>query len=176
MFTLNEWMKTNVAKTRKAKRTIDVVLMPSFWNNVVYHYLKVMRSLVHVLRLVNHEKKSIWVTFMKQCIDSRSSHLRSNTGRPRPIREQPNEERPSCVFHVSHPTQRPPQHQHRCHVTPGVTKQRASQGLETEKPKFARGDRLGFQRTLVELILSVQAIGGEPPPSTMTIVMEDGSI
>ncbi|RDX75813.1 hypothetical protein CR513_44270, partial [Mucuna pruriens] len=44
--------------------------------------------------------------------------------------------------------------------------------LETEKPKFARGDRLGFQRTLVELILSVQATGGEPPPSTMAIVSE----
>ncbi|RDY08289.1 hypothetical protein CR513_07496, partial [Mucuna pruriens] len=45
---------------------------------------------------------------------------------------------------------------------------------KTEKPKFVRGDRLGFQRTLVDLILNAQAIGGEPPPSTMAIVVEDG--
>ncbi|RDY07550.1 hypothetical protein CR513_08326, partial [Mucuna pruriens] len=48
--------------------------------------------------------------------------------------------------------------------------------LETEKLKSSRGDRLGFQHTLVEMILSVQATGGEPPPSTMAIVVEDGSI
>ncbi|RDX86082.1 Retrovirus-related Pol polyprotein, partial [Mucuna pruriens] len=37
---------------------------------------------------------------------------------------------------------------------------------EIEKPKSVRGDRLGFQRTPVELILSAQATGGEPPPLT----------
>ncbi|RDX87559.1 hypothetical protein CR513_30957, partial [Mucuna pruriens] len=48
------------------------------------------------------------------------------------------------------------------HVTPRETS-------ETGKLKFARGDRLGFQHTLVDLILSAQATRGEPPPSTMAI-------
>ncbi|RDX66588.1 hypothetical protein CR513_54629, partial [Mucuna pruriens] len=52
----------------------------------------------------------------------------------------------------------------------------ATQGSETGKPKSFRGDQLGFQRTLVDLILSAQATGGELPPSTMAIVVEDGSI
>ncbi|RDX79039.1 hypothetical protein CR513_40589, partial [Mucuna pruriens] len=42
---------------------------------------------------------------------------------------------------------------------------------KTRKLKSVRGDRLGFQRTLVDLILNAQATGGEPPPSTMAIVM-----
>ncbi|RDX61367.1 pol, partial [Mucuna pruriens] len=46
--------------------------------------------------------------------------------------------------------------------------------LGTEKSKVARGDRLDYQRTLVDLILSVLASGGRPSPSTMTIVVEDG--
>ncbi|RDY11482.1 hypothetical protein CR513_03852, partial [Mucuna pruriens] len=92
------------------------------------------------------------------------------------IKDSPNEERPSCVFHISHPTQRPPQHQCRCHVTPRVNKQRASQGLETEKSKSVKGDRLGFQRTLVELILNVQATESEPSPSTMAIVPKPSRI
>ncbi|RDX91688.1 hypothetical protein CR513_26291, partial [Mucuna pruriens] len=126
-----------------------------------------------------------------------------------------------------HPTQRPAQHQHGSHITPGETKHHGSRVhvqigvveynlgvfefilyalslhplsrsrlpplrwctvlhwcfsrsrkymLETQKPKSARGDCLGFQGTLVELILSVQATGGEPPPSTMAIIVEDGSI
>ncbi|RDX81715.1 hypothetical protein CR513_37568, partial [Mucuna pruriens] len=37
-----------------------------------------------------------------------------------------------------------------------------TQGLGTEKPKVARGDLLDYQRTLVDLILSVLASGGEP--------------
>ncbi|RDX70124.1 hypothetical protein CR513_50666, partial [Mucuna pruriens] len=51
----------------------------------------------------------------------------------------------------------------RFHVTPGETS-------ETGKPKSIREDRLGFQCTLVDLILNAQAIGGEPPPSTIAIV------
>ncbi|RDX74600.1 hypothetical protein CR513_45637, partial [Mucuna pruriens] len=43
-----------------------------------------------------------------------------------------------------------------------------------EKPKIARGNRLDYQRTLVDLILSVLASEGEPLPSTMVIVVEDG--
>ncbi|RDX76841.1 hypothetical protein CR513_43136, partial [Mucuna pruriens] len=51
-----------------------------------------------------------------------------------------------------------------------------TQGLGTERLKVARRDRLDDQRTLVDLILSVLASGGEPSPSTMAIVMEDGVI
>ncbi|RDX98469.1 hypothetical protein CR513_18601, partial [Mucuna pruriens] len=36
--------------------------------------------------------------------------------------------------------------------------------LGTKKPKVARGDRLVYQRTLVDLILSVLASGSEPSP------------
>ncbi|RDY11481.1 hypothetical protein CR513_03851, partial [Mucuna pruriens] len=43
--------------------------------------------------------------------------------------------------------------------------------LEIEKPKSVRDDRLGFQRTLVELILNVQATESEQPPSTMEIII-----
>ncbi|RDY08602.1 hypothetical protein CR513_07147, partial [Mucuna pruriens] len=46
--------------------------------------------------------------------------------------------------------------------------------LGTEKSKVARGDRLDYQHTLVDLILSVLASGGEPSSSTMAIVVEDG--
>ncbi|RDX65459.1 hypothetical protein CR513_55883, partial [Mucuna pruriens] len=48
------------------------------------------------------------------------------------------------------------------HVTLGETS-------ETRKSKSVRGDRLRFQRTLVDLILNAQATGGEPPLSTMAI-------
>ncbi|RDX83796.1 hypothetical protein CR513_35255, partial [Mucuna pruriens] len=45
---------------------------------------------------------------------------------------------------------------------------------ETGKLKFARRADWDSQHTLVNLILSAQAIEGEPPPSTTTIVVEDG--
>ncbi|RDX84916.1 hypothetical protein CR513_33966, partial [Mucuna pruriens] len=46
--------------------------------------------------------------------------------------------------------------------------------LGIEKLKVARGDRLDYQHTLMDLILSILASGGEPSPSTMAIVVEDG--
>ncbi|RDX76709.1 hypothetical protein CR513_43274, partial [Mucuna pruriens] len=46
--------------------------------------------------------------------------------------------------------------------------------LGTERPKVTRRDRLDYQCTLVDLILSVLASGGEPSLSTMAIVVEDG--
>ncbi|RDY01811.1 hypothetical protein CR513_14817, partial [Mucuna pruriens] len=48
--------------------------------------------------------------------------------------------------------------------------------LGTKKPKVTRGDQLNYQRTLVGLILSVLASGGEPSLSTMAIIVEDGVI
>lgn len=58
MFTSDEWMKTDVAKGCEAKRAAEIVLMPSFWNDVI-STLKAVRPLVHVLRLVNNEKKPV---------------------------------------------------------------------------------------------------------------------
>ncbi|RDX78372.1 hypothetical protein CR513_41362, partial [Mucuna pruriens] len=46
--------------------------------------------------------------------------------------------------------------------------------LGAEKPKVTRGDRLEYQRTLVDLILNVLASRGGSSPSTMAIVVEDG--
>ncbi|GKV09693.1 hypothetical protein SLEP1_g21152 [Rubroshorea leprosula] len=56
MFTSDEWVKSKFYKEAKGKRATDVVLMPSFWNEIVYA-LKVMGPLVGVLRLVDNEKK-----------------------------------------------------------------------------------------------------------------------
>ncbi|RZB86398.1 hypothetical protein D0Y65_026454, partial [Glycine soja] len=50
MFTLDEWLKSKAAKEPKGKKATYVVLMPSFWNDVVYT-LKAMGPLVSVLRL-----------------------------------------------------------------------------------------------------------------------------
>lgn len=56
MFTSDEWLNSKAAKDPKGKRAVDVVLMPSFWNDVVYT-LKAMGPLVRVLRLVDNEKR-----------------------------------------------------------------------------------------------------------------------
>ncbi|RDX77668.1 hypothetical protein CR513_42175, partial [Mucuna pruriens] len=68
--------------------------------------------------------------------------------------QQPNKERPNCVIHVSNLAQRPSQLQLNCHVTLGE-----STMSETEKLKIVRGDRLDYQRTLVDPILNVLANG-----------------
>ena len=47
MFTSDEWLKSKAAKEPKGKQATDVVLMPSFWNDVVYA-LKAMGPLVSV--------------------------------------------------------------------------------------------------------------------------------
>ena len=56
MFTSDEWLKSKTAKEYKGKKATEIVLMPSFWNDVLY-FLKAMGPLVHVLRLVDNEKK-----------------------------------------------------------------------------------------------------------------------
>ncbi|KAH1162309.1 hypothetical protein GYH30_000984 [Glycine max] len=56
MFTSYEWLKSKASKEPKGKQATEVVLMPSFWNDVVYA-LKAMGPLVSVLRLVDNEKK-----------------------------------------------------------------------------------------------------------------------
>jgi hypothetical protein len=50
-------LNTKTAKETKAKRAYAIVLMTSFWNEVLYS-IKVMGVLVEVLRLVDDEKRS----------------------------------------------------------------------------------------------------------------------
>lgn len=56
MFTSEDWTSSKWAKEQAGKRAAQTVLMPSFWNNIVYA-LKVTGPLVRVLRLVDGEKR-----------------------------------------------------------------------------------------------------------------------
>ncbi|XP_006589897.1 uncharacterized protein LOC114371387 [Glycine soja] len=56
MFTSDEWTLNKLYKELKGKEAAKVVLMPLFWNSVVYT-LKVMAPLVKVLHLVDGERK-----------------------------------------------------------------------------------------------------------------------
>lgn len=56
MFVSNEWTNNKLSKEAKWKEATKVVMMPSFWNSIVYT-LKVMAPLVTVLFLVDKEKK-----------------------------------------------------------------------------------------------------------------------
>ncbi|RDY06908.1 hypothetical protein CR513_09041, partial [Mucuna pruriens] len=53
---LDEWLESKVAKDPKGKKATDIVLMSSFWNDVVYA-LKAMGPIVCVLRLVDNKKR-----------------------------------------------------------------------------------------------------------------------
>jgi len=57
MFTSNEWSNNKLSKKAKGREATKIVLMLSFWNRVVFT-LKVMAPLVHVLRLVDGERKA----------------------------------------------------------------------------------------------------------------------
>ncbi|RDX80346.1 hypothetical protein CR513_39107, partial [Mucuna pruriens] len=48
-------VESRAAKDPKGKKATNIVLMPSFWNDVVY-LLKTMSPIVRVLRLVDNEK------------------------------------------------------------------------------------------------------------------------
>jgi len=56
MLNSNEWSNNKLSKESKGKEVTKIVLMPSFWNHVVF-LLKVMAPLVHILRLVDGERK-----------------------------------------------------------------------------------------------------------------------
>ncbi|XP_073219750.1 uncharacterized protein [Cicer arietinum] len=56
MFTSEEWLKSKAANDPKGKKATRIVLLTSFWNDIIYT-LKVMEPLVQVLRLVDNEKK-----------------------------------------------------------------------------------------------------------------------
>ena len=57
MFTSLDWLDSKWEKEQKGKIIGNIVLMPSFWNTIVF-YLKVLGSLIRVLRLVDIEKKN----------------------------------------------------------------------------------------------------------------------
>ena len=56
IFTSDEWLSSKTAKEPKGKKAGDIVLSTTFWNDVMYS-IKLMGPLVHVLRLVDNEKK-----------------------------------------------------------------------------------------------------------------------
>jgi len=53
-----------LSKKAKGKEAAKIVLMPSFWNHVIFT-LKVIAPLVHVLHLVDGKEKQLWVIYMK---------------------------------------------------------------------------------------------------------------
>jgi len=75
MFTSEEWLSFKNAKEVKGKKATETVLMPSFWNDVVYS-LKAMGPLVEVLRLVDNEKKPA-IGFIYKAMDRPKKPFRS---------------------------------------------------------------------------------------------------
>ncbi|XP_042404804.1 uncharacterized protein LOC121995011 [Zingiber officinale] len=57
MFTSEKWANSQFSKEVTGKRVAEVILMPSFWKNMIFA-LKVGGPLVKVLRLVDGEKQS----------------------------------------------------------------------------------------------------------------------
>ena len=57
MVTSSDWLDSKWAIEQKGKTIVNIVLMPSFWNTIVF-CLKVSGPLVRVLRLVDGEKKA----------------------------------------------------------------------------------------------------------------------
>ena len=57
MFTSLDWLDSKWEKEQKRKTIGNIVLMPSFWNIIVF-FLKVSGPLVRVLCLVDGEKKA----------------------------------------------------------------------------------------------------------------------
>ena len=56
MFISDKWHNIKASKEEGGKRTAQIILMPSFWKNIV-HILKLTGPLVAVLRMVDGEKK-----------------------------------------------------------------------------------------------------------------------
>ncbi|RDX65116.1 hypothetical protein CR513_56251, partial [Mucuna pruriens] len=101
-------------------------------------------------------------------ISAKPDQIRPGFTAQQPKLVQSNKEQPKDAIHEL---------QLNCHVT---SREACSASyarecrLGTKKPKVTRGDRLDYQRTLVDLILNVLASEGGPSPSTMVIVVEDG--
>ncbi|XP_014632472.1 uncharacterized protein [Glycine max] len=76
MFTSNEWTLNKLSKEPKGKEAAKVVLMPSFWNSVIYT-LKVMAPLVKVLRLVDGERKPVMDYFYEAMDKAKETIIKS---------------------------------------------------------------------------------------------------
>ena len=57
MFTSADWSKSKRATEQKGKNVAKTVIMSSFWNTIIF-CLTISSPLIHVLRLVNGEKKA----------------------------------------------------------------------------------------------------------------------
>ena len=57
MFTSDEWSNSKLSKEAKRREATKIVLMPSFWNQVVFT-LKVMAPLIHMLCLMDGKRKA----------------------------------------------------------------------------------------------------------------------
>jgi len=53
----NEWTKNKLSEEDKGRKATKIVLIPLFWNHVVFT-LKVVAPLVHVLHLLYGERKA----------------------------------------------------------------------------------------------------------------------
>jgi mevalonate kinase len=58
MFTSEKWCASRWSREVKGRRVTETVLMPTFWNNIVYT-LKATGPLVKVLHLVDSEKRPV---------------------------------------------------------------------------------------------------------------------
>ena len=57
MFTSADWSESKWAKEKKGKNVAKMVIMPSFWNTIIF-CLKISSPIVCVLCLVDGEKKA----------------------------------------------------------------------------------------------------------------------
>ena len=57
MFTSADWSESKWANEQKGKNVAKTVIMPSFWNTIIF-CLKISNRLVSVLRSVDGEKKA----------------------------------------------------------------------------------------------------------------------
>ncbi|RVW15741.1 hypothetical protein CK203_075341 [Vitis vinifera] len=80
MFTSSDWSDSKWAKEQKGKTIANIVLMPSFWNTIVF-CLKVSGPLVRVLRLVDGEKKAPMGYIYEAMNRAKDAIVRSFNGR-----------------------------------------------------------------------------------------------
>ncbi|XP_022156081.1 uncharacterized protein LOC111023053 [Momordica charantia] len=88
MFISEKWTTSKWAKDPNRKRAAETVMMPSFWNSVVYT-LKASGPLVRVLRLVDGDKPAMGYIYeaMDRAKEAIKSGFNGNEAKYRPIWE-----------------------------------------------------------------------------------------
>ncbi|RDX81295.1 hypothetical protein CR513_38040, partial [Mucuna pruriens] len=125
---------------------------------------------VYSKRVEKEKKERSKCKKIKETRPSQSTPSRpTNSTIQQPMRKQPNS--PIRSGPIASSTS---MIQHRGHLSSSSTAMSILENLpryseefynsKTKKPKIVKGDRLDYQRTLVDLILSVLANGGEPSP------------